>query len=292
MESTSEKPFIINGVKSWIHCIEMRGDSNPESTVPNYYHFHDYIEVLYSIDARGYVWIIGEKTSFNSGDFVIINSNTPHAVICNPDSIYFCIKFSPQILYADETSLFEFKYMLPFLSSHPMQYSFRNDELKNIGLEGFLFEIMNEWKTQGPAYELVIRANLLKLFAGIIRYWHEKNILSNEIKITDTLKNALVYIEENLDTVTEAGIAKYCHISYNHFSFLFKKTMGKSFSEYITFLRLSKAENLLLSTNKSITDISIETGFSTTSYFISKFKKYKGVTPRQFREKIQNTNLR
>ena len=101
--------------------------------------------------------------------------------------------------------------MLPFLSNNAVQWTFRNDELKNTDIKGLLYEIMNEWETQGPAYELVIRANLLKLFSGIIRYWHENNIMYNEVKITDTLKNALMYVEENFDTATEAQTAEHCH---------------------------------------------------------------------------------
>lgn len=291
MNSTSEKPFMINGIKSWIHCLEMKAAKSTFENAPKNYHYHDYIELLYAVDAHGYVWCSGSKLNFDSGDLIVVNSNTPHTLTFNSDSTYFCVKFSPQILYADETSLFEFKYMLPFLNDNSVQWTFRNGEIKNTDIEGLLFEIMNEWQMQSPAYELVIRANLLKLFSGIIRYWHENNILSNEIKITDTLKAALMYIEENFDTATEAETAKYCHVSYNHFSFLFKKAIGKSFSEYITFLRLCKAEKLLLSTDKSITDIAIEVGFSTASYFISKFKSYKGITPRQFRENIRSMRL-
>lgn len=288
MESISEKSFMINGIKSWIQCIEMTGVPKLEKGTPSRYHFHDYIELLYAVDAHGYVWCSGKKICFDSGNLIIVNSNTPHTLTFESASTYFCVKFSPQILYADETSLFEFKYMLPFLSENSVQWTFRRDEIKNTDMEAQLLEIMNEWKTQKPAYELIIRANILKLFAGIIRYLHENNIISNEIKITDTLKKALIYIEENFDTVTENDVAEYCHTSYNYFSSVFKKTIGKSFSEYITFLRISKAEKLLLLSDKSITDIAVETGFSTSSYFISKFKAYKGVTPGKFRKNIGN----
>ena len=286
MENVLEKPFMIDGIKSWIHCIEMKGAPILGKNIPSRCHFHDYIELLYAVDTCGYVWRNDKKTNFNTGDLVVVNSNTPHELTFETFSRYICIKFSPQILYADETSLFEFKYMIPFLSDNSVQWTIRNDELKNVDIESLLFEIIDEWKTKNPAYELIIRANLLKLFSGIIRYWHENNIISNEIKITDTLKKALLYIDENFDTVTENDVAKYCHMSYNYFSSVLKNATGKSFTEYITFLRISKAERLLLSTDKSITDIAIETGFSTSSYFISKFKSHKGVTPKKFRKNI------
>ena len=211
-----------------------------------------------------------------------------HAFTYNRYSQYICIKFLPHILYADESSLFEFKYVVPFLLKNSHQKTFRSNKLQNTDINDLITEIMEEWDEKSTAYELVIRANILKLFSGIFRYWHQSTLLPATGQITETLKNALEYVEENFSTATEAEVAKHCNMSYNHFSFLFKKTMGKSFVDYITFLRLREAEKLLLSTDKSITDVASRSGFSTSSYFISKFKKLKGMTPKQFRDKTRN----
>lgn len=290
MFNFAEEPFIINGIKSWIHCVKCHGKKS-KTHIPNSYHYHDYIELLYATDADAVVWSGGEKNSFRTGDLIIINSEESHSFTYNRDSSYFCIKFLPHILYADENSLFEFKYVVPFLLENSRQKIFRSNELNGTDVKGLITEIMNEWDSMAPAFELIIRANILKIFAGIFRHWHQSNILPETANITDTLKTALQYVDENFSTATEAEVAAYCNMSYNHFSFLFKKAMGKSFVEYITFLRLREAEKLLLSSDKSITDIAIRSGFSTSSYFISKFKKYKGMTPRQFREKTRNMVL-
>lgn len=290
MFNFAEEPFIINGIKSWIHCVKCHGEKS-RTHIPGNYHYHDYIELLYAFDADAVVWSGGEKNSFRTGDLIIINSGESHSFTYNRDSSYFCIKFLPHILYADENSLFEFKYVVPFLLENSRQKIFRSNELSGTNVKGLITEIMNEWDNMDSAFELIIRANILKIFAGIFRHWHQSNILPETANITDSLKTALQYVDENFSTATEAEVATYCNMSYNHFSFLFKKAMGKSFVEYITFLRLREAEKLLLSSDKSITDIAIHSGFSTSSYFISKFKKYKGMTPRQFREKTRNMVL-
>ena len=59
--------------------------------------------------------------------------------------------------------------------------------------------------------------------------------------------------------------------------------MGQTFVEYLTDLRLSKAEDLLVSTNMSMLDISVSTGFENQSYFTKVFKSAKGMTPREYR---------
>ena len=60
--------------------------------------------------------------------------------------------------------------------------------------------------------------------------------------------------------------------------------MNKSFTEYVNGIRISESERLLVTTNKSITDIALDVGFSTTSYFIERFKKQIHLTPKQFRK--------
>ncbi len=290
MYNIPEGPFIVNGIKSWIHCVKCYGKKS-KTHIPGNYHYHDYIELLYAFDADVVVWSGGEKNSFRTGDLIIINSEESHTFTYNRDSHYVCIKFLPHILYADEASLFEFRYVVPFLLENSRQKIFRSNELSGTDVKGLITEIMEEWDNMDSAFELIIRANILKIFAGIFRHWHQSNILPEAAQITDTLKTALQYVDENFSTATEAEVAAHCNMSYNHFSFLFKKAMGKSFVEYITFLRLREAEKLLLSSDKSITDIASRSGFSTSSYFISKFKKYKGMTPRQFREKTRNMTL-
>ena len=285
MNSVSEKVFTINGIKSWIHCLEQGADKTSPET-PLRYHYHDYIELLYAVNADSYVWCNGEAIRFKTGNLIIVNSNMPHVLTHERYSEYICVKFSPSVLYADETSLFEYKYVMPFLYNNNHQKVFGNNDIDHISMKELFVDIMEEWNAKEPGYELIIRANILRLWAGIFRYWN-KNENNSNIKITDTIKTALLYIEEHYENITEAEVAEYCNVSYNYFSFLFKNAIGKSFSEYVNFLRISKAEKLLLSPEKSITDIALETGFSTSSYFISKFKEYKGLTPKKFRKNIE-----
>ena len=59
MKSFAEKPFIINGVKSWIHCLDCYQPGSPDVTKLYNYHYHDYIEFLYAIDAdMGYTVLL------------------------------------------------------------------------------------------------------------------------------------------------------------------------------------------------------------------------------------------
>ena len=289
----AEKPFTINGVKSWIQCIDCfaKESSERDKVAVERYHYHEYIEYLYALDSDMNVWINGKPYRMVEGDLIIINSGEMHNISFNKDSHYICVKFSPRILYFDDNSLFEFKYVMPFLSDLTPQKLFHEKDLESIDVHALSTEILDEWNRQGPAYELLIRANILKIFTGIFRYWDKQNAFHSDSIMTEPIKKALIYITENFEAATEREVAAYCGLSYNHFSASFKKTVGRSFVDYLSLIRISEAEKLLISTNKSITDIALSCGFSSTSHFISRFKQQKGITPGQLRKNTRQQKL-
>lgn len=289
MFSFPEKPFTINGVKSWIHCLDffVSEPEEHEKEPMKYYHYHDYIEFLYMLDGNMDVWINGSPHHMLSGDLIVINSEELHNISFNRASHYICVKFSPRILYFDDDSLIEFKYVTPFLFGRSPQKLFHEKDLKNLDIRRLTLEIMDEWNQKNSAYELAIRANILKIFAGIYRYWNDQNVYHSKAVMTESMKMALLYISENFNSISASDVADFCNLSYNHFSTIFKKTVGLSFVDYVTQLRLNKAEKLLVSTSNSITEIALSCGFSSTSHFIARFKAQKGITPGQLRQKIR-----
>lgn len=76
-------------------------------------------------------------------------------------------------------------------------------------------------------------------------------------------------------------------ISRGYLSRLFKKETGITCQEYIIMLRVERAANMLKYSNESIAYIGDYVNFPTQSYFGEKFKKYKKMTPREYREKYK-----
>ncbi len=287
MEKHLEAKFILNGVESWIHCLDMKAGVSKEDKKISY-HYHDYVEFLYSLESDGRVFINGKAYKFTDGDLIIINSNDMHDLIFSQPSRYICVKFSPNILYADEHAYTEYKYAMPFLIDNSHQTVFSKKETEESGIGKLCIEIIEEWKNKDYAYELAIRANILKIFSWILRYWKKNGIMNMDRNLPDTIKKAIIYISENYESINESKVAKACGLSYNHFSSVFNEYMGQSFKHFLTSVRLKKAERLLVTTDKSITEIAVETGFTTASHFIENFKKYKSMTPNKFRKRLKN----
>ena len=80
-------------------------------------------------------------------------------------------------------------------------------------------------------------------------------------------------------------IAQRLGISPNYLGGLFKKYVGKRFTEVLTSVRMKKAEELLLSGEDNIMDIAKAVGYDNISYFCTIFKKTHGISPMEYREK-------
>ena len=68
-------------------------------------------------------------------------------------------------------------------------------------------------------------------------------------------------------------------MSYSYFAKSFKEATGKTFTEYLNFTRINEAEQMLINTDLSVSEIATRCGYNNISYFISLYKRHKGKTP-------------
>jgi transcriptional regulator GlxA family with amidase domain len=87
------------------------------------------------------------------------------------------------------------------------------------------------------------------------------------------------------DAADVAGLSRW------HFMRLFKRVIQQSFTSYLQEFRISKAQELLVSTKKSIVDVSLETGFCDQSYFGMVFRKFTHMTPLTYRRCLGESGL-
>ena len=103
-------------------------------------------------------------------------------------------------------------------------------------------------------------------------------------KGNEIIKKAIRYISQNFSrNLTLDEVADHVHLNPAYFSTLFKQSIGSSFKEYLNMVRIEESKRLLSNTDYSIIDISLATGFEDQSYFSKVFKKYTGLTPKQYR---------
>ena len=102
------------------------------------------------------------------------------------------------------------------------------------------------------------------------------------------IRQALEYIKVNYrKELTVDDLAGECCLSPSRFIHLFKEQTGITFSNYLVQCKIEEAKNLLGGSNMSIYNVGFHSGFMSQSYFGSIFRKYTGMTPREYRRKYQ-----
>ena len=118
----------------------------------------------------------------------------------------------------------------------------------------------------------------------------ESGYTSQDSQKIRQIRPAVEFIEANYDhQMSLADVASSVHLSVSRLAHLFKEQMGITVIDMLTNVRVDRAKELLLSTEKNCTEICFAVGYNNQSYFTRTFKEMTGLTPKQFRE--QNKRL-
>ncbi len=248
-------------------------------------HWHNYIELLYVVAGTGVIYIGPEKYTVYQGDFLIIHSGEIHRVEEGRWEIL-VIQFNPSLLHTDYDELYESQYFISFIQKK-LKYSRHICIPEGDSVVALLMEIQNDFSDKYSGYELNIKGNIYKLFAWLLR--RQYILLPTAEQVTSLegakIRNVVSYVREHYqEKISDKLAARISLMSYHYFCRTFKKVTGKTFVEYVHFIRLCEAEKLLTFTDKNITEISAEVGFSSCSYFSRLFKKEKGISPMSYRK--------
>jgi len=139
----------------------------------------------------------------------------------------------------------------------------------------------------------VIVASLELLLSYCSRYY-DRQFITRSAQNSDILtafeKELREYFKSDLIARDGLPSIQYfsdkAHLSPNYFSDLLKKETGKSAKDHINEYLVEQAKNLLISSNRSVSEIAYSLGFNYPHYFSRLFKSKTGVTPNSFRETL------
>ncbi|MBI6873799.1 helix-turn-helix transcriptional regulator [Clostridium aciditolerans] len=132
-----------------------------------------------------------------------------------------------------------------------------------------------------------VKAWFMNLYSNCVAQFNEKKLN----RVNTIVKAVTNYIDENYPnpSISPESIADHVNISSNYLRTIFKNTVNKSLSIYISEVRFNKAKFLLETTDLTVSEISTAVGFSNTNYFYTAFKKNYGISPNHYRNTYKST---
>lgn len=260
-------------------------------------HNHEVYEINFVENAAGVRRIVGDSSEvIGNYDLVLITSpDLEHVWEQNTCTSQDIREITIQFKFGldEEDTLFE---KTPFMSIHNM--------LKE-AQKGLAFPLPTIMKV----YSLITTISSIDdRFEALMQFLRILHILSMEdgaralatsayakVKIEDDSRRILKvknYINENyMYEIKLETLADIANMSQSAFSRFFKLHTGRTLSDYIIDTRLGYATRLLLDTQDSIANISFNCGYNNLSNFNRIFKRKKGCSPSEFRERYRKTKI-
>ena len=236
-------------------------------------HYHNLFE-LYFLDCGECRYFIDSRSyPVRAGDLVLIPEGVIHRTTY--DKGYHRRHLIHLSRYDIPASV------LPILSS--VGYVYRNPETEG-EVRALFSRIAAEWECEDAYAVDSFLTYTQQLFFLIARNGcGAEETLSERSYIERSVK----YLQMHYgDEVTLSQVASLCSVSREHFSRLFKRETGFGFNEYLTLLRLQRAEALLREEpQKNISQVAYESGFNDSNYFSDRFRREYGLSPLQYRRR-------
>ncbi len=236
-------------------------------------HWHKEFEIIRIIGGKMRLKLNESEISLGEGQSVFIPGGMIHGGI--PEYCrYECLVFSPSVLYNVQSCR-------RLVKAH-MQKAviFKSGREVNSAFDAM--------KSREFGFELDVMGALCGVAANAVRTGEGKEAPPNGR--LERVKPALRMIEEEYASkITLEELAAVCRLSPNYFSRYFKEAVGQTPFEYITVYRIEAACEMLAEGSGNITEVCFSCGFNDLSYFIHVFKKHKGVSPRGYKQSLENS---
>lgn len=261
-------------------------------------HRHEYMQINYVYQGKAKHLINNLEFEVVKGDIFVIPPYVPHMIIGdnNSGAEIYEFEFIPEFINQSFTniqnaeSFLDFAYIEPFLVSENLVKPRLNLVGKvQVEIENILNEVINEYTSKKSGYDLLIRSLLLKLLVLVGREFSSELQASESSSLfdrhRDAIRGAVKYIDEHYaEDLKVEYVAKEFMLSQSYFSYLFKSITSKTFIEYLNGLRISKAQELLGSTDNKVIDICYEVGFNNVNHFNRIFRQFVGLSPLNYRK--------
>lgn len=242
-------------------------------------HWHSASEFIYVLQGSFAITIDNRTIKLAAGGMLYINQDRIHSLEATEQhSSLLTVQFAPNLF--DEL---HHELLIDYCIENASKYCSKDIQVKNDLIK--LVKHQLQYSHLASFRKIALIYMLLSSLENAGKAADNINTLSVRKKDELLIKECIEYINTHYSSELKLShIASQANISYHYFSKLFKKVNGCNFKEYLTYVRINRAKFLLKNTQKPITEISYDCGFSEHKHLISAFKKYCAMTPTEYRK--------
>lgn len=248
------------------------------------WHWHKEIEVITVYQGVLYVEIENKKFTLSKGESLFINSEEMHfmKMDAKEECIIISFVFDKVLICGEKGSNIDQKYMIPLIKCKELSALELTKEDSQKLIAAYF-----SYSDNSLGYEIIVRNTLSEILLNIIKENHElleKTNRGNNID-RERMKYMLTFIHKNYsDDISLGDIAKKAFIGEREVLRCFARTIGTPPIEYLQKYRIYTAAEMLRKSELPVTEICLQTGFNSPSYFSKVFCKMLGMTPREYRK--------
>lgn len=258
-----------------------------EQTVSYDEHWHNALEVIMPVENHYQVVIKGTTYTIQPGELLIIPPNELHRLIAPKSGIRFIFLFDISLI-----SKIKGYSSIQTIYAHPLHICKDNFPYVYEDIYQCFVQIRNEYFNKTEFADLTIYSLLIQILVKLgynhVNSFNDENPgrMESQKKYVKKFTELMDYIDEHyMEDLTLENIADEIGFSKFHFSRLFKQYTNFTFCDYLTHRRIKAAQALLCNEELSITEIALQSGFSSISTFNRIFKQETGCTPSEYRSK-------
>ena len=235
-------------------------------------------KIMHLFDKPAFDYLPGETVIVPANQTMVIDF--PEAAIKTPSQ---CIALAVDAVYITNTLNYLNNFYNNKEDAHEWKLQFNQYHFENNNdvseLINKLIRICNSSDTTKNIYADL---NLKELMIRLVQSQHLEQVKTETVENNNhnRLQFVLHYIHENLtEKILVNQLCRKAYLSRNNFFKWFKEQFGVTPLEYINQERVKLAKQLLSEKQKSITQVSMQCGFTDVNYFVRIFKKMEGITP-------------
>lgn len=265
-----------------------------ESAFDAPYHFHTEYELTTILRGSGKRFIGNHMSDYEAGDLILLGPKLPHCWKLNPDAnakqggSAIVVQFTSDFMGEDFFNKIEFVNIKNLLQNSSCGISFSPATQQAVQQQ--LLKLADEPNNFRIFLGLMDILQTLAIATDYILLDKQNTIAERSASEQERINAVYAYLVENFrEQVSLEKAAEIVHMTPNAFCKYFKKLTRKTFMETVIHYRLNYATQQLIQTDKSISEISFDSGFGDVSHFYKMFRSKMQLSPLNYRKKFIGT---